>query len=190
MNKIIPYLQNIFRYASININKIGIQQIIANLEKKKKIVDGSKLTKEDILLLPKRKKIYDYVIKNPGTFFVRIINELGLSNHVVVWHLSILEKFDFIRKIKIDNIDIYFESSLDFKKIKKYYIFSREKFKKIIQYLRINDTGNTKTKLSMKLKMHNKTITKCLNILLELNIISCRRKSSKILYFLSENYLF
>ncbi|MFX0189024.1 MAG: hypothetical protein ACFE8A_14960 [Candidatus Hodarchaeota archaeon] len=190
MNKIVPYLHNIFKNISININKIGIQKIIANLVKKKKIVVGSKLTKKDILLIPKRKKIYDYIRKNPGTYFFRILNELGLSNNVVVWHLSLLEKFDFIRKLKIDNIDVYFESNLDLKEIKKFYILSKEKYKNIIQYLRINDTGITKTQLSTELKIHHNTATKYLNSLLELEVISCRRKSRKILYFLNENYLF
>ena len=190
MNKIIPYLHNIFKNLSININKIGIQKILTNLVEEKKIVVGSKLTKEDILLIPKRKKIYDYIRKNPGTYFFKILNELGLSNHVVVWHLSFLEKFDFIRKIKIDNIEVYFDSNLDLTEIKKFYIFAKKKYKKIIKYLRFDDTGTTKTKLSTELKMHHNTVTKYLNSLLELNVICCRRKSSKRLYFLNENYLF
>lgn len=189
MNKIIPYLINMFKNISMNINKIGIQKILVNLVEKKMIVVGSKLTKDDVLLISKRKKIYDFIIKNPGTYFNRILNELGFSNNIVIWHLSFLEKFDFIRKIKIDNIEAYFDSSLDLKKIKKLHIISKEKYKKIIQYLKINDSGTTKTKLAIELKMHHNTATKYLNSLLELNAISCRRKSNKILYFLNENYL-
>ena len=188
-NKIISYLHNIFKNTSMNVNKNGIQKILISLAEKKKIAFGSKLTKEDILLNSNRKKIYDFIREHPGTYFNRILNELDLNNNVIVWHLSFLEKFNFIKKMKIEYHEVYFESHLDLQKIKKIHILSKEKSKKIINYLKAKIFGVTKTQITIDLKMHNNTATKYLNYLLELNSIFCRRKARKILYFLQEDYL-
>ncbi len=121
-----------------------------------------------------------------GTYFNRIIKELNLSNHIVVWHLSMLLKFNYVRKEVFDNHDIYFDSSLDFEGVKISYFTSKEKSKKIIDYLKSNNGGTTKTRLSETLKMHPNTITKYLNNLLEHNIIKKEKMANKTLYFLNQ----
>ena len=186
MEKILPFIISRFRLASINISKNGIEEILRSLIKKDLLVEGSKLSRDDILLNLKRLQIYNFILRNPGTYFNRIIKELNLSNHIVVWHLSMLLKFKYVSKEVFDNHDIYFDSNLDFEQVKISYFTLKEKSKKIIDYLKVNHDGITKTRLSEALKMHPNTITKYLDSLLEHNIINKEKVSNKTLYFLNQ----
>lgn len=186
MEKILPFIISRFRLASINISKNGIEEILRSLIKKDLLIEGSKLSRDDILLNLKRLQIYNFILRNPGTYFNRIIKELKLSNHIVVWHLSMLLKFNYISKEVFDNHDIYFDSSLDFEGVKILYFTSKEKSKKIIDYLKSNNEGTTKTGLSEVLKMHPNTVSKYLDSLLQHNIINKEKMSNKTLYFLNQ----
>ena len=64
-----------------------------------------------------------------------------------------------------------------------------EKSKKIIEYLRSNDFGITKTHLSSDLGMHHNTISKYLKMLEEINVIVRKKTSKQTLYFLNEDLL-
>ena len=185
MEKILPFIISRFRLAYINISKNGIEEILRSLIKKELLVEGSKLSRDDILLNLKRLSIYNYILKHPGTYFNKILKELGLSNHVVVWHLNMLVKFNFIRKEILDNHDIYFDTDMELEEVKKIYFTSKAKSKQIIDYLKINNDGITKTQLSNDLKMHPNTVTKYLETLHEHDIIIREKMSSKTLYFLN-----
>ncbi len=184
MENILPFIVSRFRLSSINISKNGIEDILKTLIKKNLIVEGSKLSREDILLNFKRLKIYNYILRNPGTYFNKIVKELIISNHVVVWHLNMLLKFNYIKKEIIENHKIYFDSNMQFDDVKKNYYLSKDKSRKIINHLKINNKGITKTQLSKQLKMHPNTVTKYLESLQKYNIIIKDEISSKILYFL------
>ncbi|MFX0072114.1 MAG: hypothetical protein ACFFAO_13580 [Candidatus Hermodarchaeota archaeon] len=186
IEKILPFIVSRFRIASININKKGIEGILRSLVRKNILIEGSKLSHQDILANLKRLQIYNYILKNPGTYFNKILIELDLSNHVVVWHLNMLEKFNYIRKEFFDNHDIYFDISLDFKDIKKLYITSQEKNQKIINYLKNNEKGASKTQLSRELKMHMYTIDKYLKSLIEYQIIVKEKKGNKTLFIINQ----
>jgi predicted transcriptional regulator len=80
--------------AKININNRGIEEHLKSLVDKNLIVEGSKLSGYNILNNSKRKKIHEYIANNPGTYFNKIVKDLLLSNHVVVWHLNMLLKFE------------------------------------------------------------------------------------------------
>ena len=188
MNEVMPFIISRFRNASININISGIEDILRSLVKKNLIVEGSKLSSNDILNNKKRKKIYDYVVENPGIYFNRIVRELNISNHVVVWHLNILLKFKFIRKAKFENHDLYFHSDFNEKDLKLKYLTSKEKGKKIIEYLMEFDYGLTKTQISKELKMHINTVAKYLKMFEQIGIVFNKKISKRILYFLSEEF--
>lgn len=189
MSEILPFLISRFKMASVNINTKGIEDILRTLVKKKIIAEGSKLIASDILENLKRKEIYYFILKNPGTYFYKIVKELEMSNHVVVWHLNILLKFNFIKKEKIENHAIYFDSKFNLKNSKLKYITSKEKSKIIIEYFRKNDFGITKTQLSKDLKMHPNTVSKYLKSFEQLNIIKKKKVSKRTIYFLNEIYL-
>ena len=189
VNEITPFIVSRFRLSSININIKGIEEILRSLVKKKIIVEGSKLSIDEILNNEKRKIIYQFILNNPGTYFYKIVTQLGISNHVVVWHLKMLLKFDLIQVEKVENHDVYFDSNFNIKKSKFAYITSQEKGKKIIEYLRQNDFGLSKSQLSKELKMHPNTISKYLKILEQFNVVIKKKVSKRVIYFLNESYL-
>jgi len=184
--KIINYLNSRFSKGSININTNGIREILISLLEKKMVVEGAKLTKKDVLKFSRRKKIYDYIKENPGTYINKMAKDLKIRNVVVYYHLSMLLKFNFIKKTSIDNHVVYFDSNIDLRDINKLYLTSKEKSKKIINYLKINNFGISKTKLSRDLKFNIYTIEKYINSLEQFNIISKEKISNQILYFLED----
>jgi predicted transcriptional regulator len=185
MDKIIPYLNDKLARRDINLNKIGIKQIVISLIKQKLIAEGTNLTRADVLPNENRKSIYDYVMEHPGCYFRKVVLELELPNHVVTWHLNILIKFGFIKKDIFETQPLYFNPTLDFEKVRQSYIASKEKSQKILFYLDENKQGLTKTQLAEALSMHNTTITKYLKDLLNIALIIKKESGNKTLYYLN-----
>ena len=187
VDEILPYLNSRIRLSSVNISNEGVRKILISLTQKKLIVEGSKLAKSDILNNKKRKEIYEFIVKNPGTYFNRIVRELQLSNHIVVWHLNMLLKFDFITKEVLENHEIYFEVNAEIDNVKLKYFTSKEKSQKIIKFMQSDNIGVTKTHLSQELKMHMNTLSKYLVLLENNNILLKKKIDNKYLYFLKDN---
>ncbi|MHA2181235.1 MAG: hypothetical protein ACXAAH_07410, partial [Promethearchaeota archaeon] len=124
LSEIIPFIVSRFRMTSVDINIRKIEEILRALVNKKLIVEGSKLIYSNILQNKKRKQIYNLILENPGIYFNRILNKLQFSNHVVVWHLNVLQKFNFIKKEILENHDVYFSSEFDVKHSQFAYITS------------------------------------------------------------------
>ncbi len=87
---------------------------IYNLLLKKYIVIGSKLTKERTLLNEKRYKMYNYILENPGCHLSELKRFIGLKGQLAKWHLTILERFDYIFSAKYLKYLTFFPK--DFKK--------------------------------------------------------------------------
>lgn len=184
--EILPYINSRIRLSSININNEGVRMILISLTNRKLIVEGSKLTKGEILNNEKRREIYDFIIKNPGTYFNRIVHELNYSNHIVVWHLSMLLKFDFISKEILENHEIYYDTTTEFEDISSKYFTTKEKSQKIINFMKKDNLWITKTTLSQELSMHINTLAKYLNLLEKYGVIIKKKIDNNYLYFLSE----
>ncbi|MFW9968563.1 MAG: hypothetical protein ACFFDF_00080 [Candidatus Odinarchaeota archaeon] len=170
-NKILTYLNYHIRLSKRNINSDGVFKIIKSLIDKNFLVEGSKLSKTDILLNNKRLAIYNYINKNPGTYYNKILKDLDYNNNVVIWHLEMLIKFNYIKKFKFMNKHLYCESNCEFKDAKISYITSKNSSKKIINYLKNKEEGANKTKITSKLNMHYNTVSKYIDLLEEFNII-------------------
>ena len=137
--KVSNFIQARFRLASININNEGIEKHLTTLVEKKILVPNSKLTRDMVFYNQNRNSIYNFIKKNPGVYLSKIMSELGLSINTIVWHITILENFNFIASDQIDNRIIFFDSTLELNKVKIYYFTSHDTSKKILQYLKIND---------------------------------------------------
>ncbi|MFX1390823.1 MAG: hypothetical protein ACFE9Z_12235 [Promethearchaeota archaeon] len=189
MKKVLPFIQSILRSALVDLNTRAIEEILRSLVKKKVIVESTKLSKNDILNNETRNRIYNYILKNPGVYFNKIVIELEINKPVVVWHVKMLEKFGFVKREVFENHAIFFESNLIEKKKKYSYYTTKDKSKKIIEYLKMNDFGITKTHLSNDLGMHHNTVSKYLKILEGFNVIVKKKTSKHTLYFLNEDLL-
>ncbi|MFX1280816.1 MAG: winged helix-turn-helix transcriptional regulator [Promethearchaeota archaeon] len=189
MKKVLPFIQSVLRSALVDLNTRAIEEILRSLVKKRLIVEGTKLTKNDILVNETRNKIYNYILKNPGSYFNKIVIDLNINKPVVVWHVKMLERFGYIKREVFENHAIFFDTSLTDKKKKVGYFTSNEKSKRIIEYLKLNDFGITKTNLSNDLGMHHNTVSKYLKKLEEFNVIIKKKTPKQTLYFLNEELL-
>lgn len=189
MKKVIYFIDSKLKMELIDLNYRAIEEILCSLVKKKLIVEGTKISRNEILSNETRKKIYDFIIKNPGVYFNRIVRELEINKPVVVWHVDILEKFAFIKREEFENHEIFFEMDFDENNNKFRFLTTREKSRKIIEYLKFHDYGITKTHLSTDLGMHHNTISKYLHILEDFNVVIKKKTYKKTLYFLNEEIL-
>ena len=189
VDTVVPYLISRFSNTSVNLNKKGILSIIDSLIRKNLIVEGSKLVKDDILKNSNRYNIFQYIIKNPAIYFYKILADLQYPNHVIIWHLNILEDFGFIKKSKIKKNVVYSEISLDREDVKTIFYLKKKPSKIIIQKLRKNNLGLTKTQISKSTKMHPNTVKKYVKVLDSVGILAKEKYSHKTIYFLNEKKL-
>lgn len=189
VNDILPFISSRFAKSGINININGIRTILKSLIEKNFIVEGSKLTRNEILSNFNRKKIYEYIQKNPGAHFYNIVSNLDLNIPVVEWHLNILIKFMYISKEKIENRGAYFDVNVKSEDRMIIYLISKDKCKQIIDFLKENQEGITRSQISEQLNMHSTTVTKYTDKLHENRILTKKSLPNKTLYFLNnENY--
>ena len=186
VEKIIPYTISRLSKSSIDISSHGVLTILESFAKKNLIVEGSKFLKRDVLDNSNRGNIYSLIQESTGINFNRIAKKLDLRYQVLDWHLKMLLKFDYIKEINIDGKKVYFDSEEinELSRIK--HIISKEKYKKLIDYLKNNDLGTTKTKLSKALKMHPRTVYKYLSKLEEFNLVFKEIISNTDYYFLNQ----
>ncbi|MHA1682895.1 MAG: hypothetical protein ACTSUE_18295 [Promethearchaeota archaeon] len=85
-----------------------VNESIYNLIKKKFLVEGSKLTYEEMMKNPLRIKIFEHVKQHPGCRVRDIRREMGIDNAESHWHLSMLVKFGYIRRKKIGKYVAHF----------------------------------------------------------------------------------
>ena len=108
VDKIIPYMTSRLSKASVNINSAGIVTVLESLAKKHLIVEGSKLSRDDVLENNNRKKIYVLIKRKPGINFNKIASKLNMRYQVLEWHLKMLIKFKFIKIAEIGGKNVYF----------------------------------------------------------------------------------
>jgi len=184
-NKLLHYLTSILSKKGSNLNCNGIKQNIESLIQKKMIFDGSRLSYDNVLENVKRKEIYQYIQTNPGVYLNNIIKDTDYANHIVLWHLDMLQKFSYIKTIDYDNHQLYFASNYDSKHAIRGYIMRNEKSQKIIEFLKTNNEGYSKTQLSKILTMHPNTIKKYLDELCKVGIVIKKQIASRNLYLLN-----
>ena len=186
MEKIIPFLTGRLTRRKIDFNREGIKKILISLLRQNLIVEGISLTKNDILMNENRKDIHNFIKTHPGAYLNRIVSKLKMPNHVVIWHLNILIEFQYIRRELIGIQPVYSEVGLNSEVVKSRFIISKKKSQEIINYLRINNNGLTKTQIKKGLSMHHNTLTKYIDDLEEINIIIKKKIGKSIIYSLNE----
>jgi predicted transcriptional regulator len=95
----------------LKIPRKGLLFIIHYLIDKKVLIEGSKFSKDTVLLNRFRKKIYKFILSNPGVHFSYLrkksISGKKISSGKLIWHLGMLIKFNYVKKIKVGNYSIF-----------------------------------------------------------------------------------
>lgn len=180
IDRLISYLRIIVANKDVNLNYVGIKQTVQNLIEKKIILEGTRLTKEQILNNGNRKDVFTFICSNPGVYHFQIAKHLNLANHIVNWHLDALLNFDFIKEVKIDNHQIYYDSNISPDHAIIQYYFRSEKVNQILSYLRNKPEGVSKTKIAKDMNMHPLTVKKYVDDLLKYNLLIKKNSGPKV----------
>lgn len=177
---IVVFISNRVR-ANPNLNKNSIEVIIKKLIKKRILIPGTKLMKNNIIEHPIRNEIYNYIRKNPSNVN-EIMKAINIGSNQALWHLSCLEKFRFTRSKKIENQRIIFEYDSDSDLDELYYYLKQDIVQDIINLL--NEEGNSfkLTEIASITKRNYNTVKKYIEILQKLKLIKIERDKKRVLY--------
>jgi len=120
-NKVLN-IENLYNIAKrrLKFPRNGLLYIIQFLINKKVLIEGSKFSKESVLSNYYRKKVYNYIRTHPGIHFSQLrkkalsggLEETGSSGQLI-WHLEMLLRFDYIKKIKVGHYTVFLPFEMD-----------------------------------------------------------------------------
>ncbi|MBN1800015.1 MAG: right-handed parallel beta-helix repeat-containing protein [Candidatus Lokiarchaeota archaeon] len=183
---IVPYLNSRFAKASINVNADGVRKIMRSLVEKNIVVEGSILTRENVLENENRKVVFELIKTNPGVHFNKLVKKSRLPRTVVRWHLKMLERFEFVRVEKMGNQHAYFDVLKSYDNAEIIHFLSQKKTRAILEYMLSCSEGCHFTEMRQELGMHYNTIKKYLKKLESFDIVS---KGNKVYYHINKKKL-
>ena len=186
INDIIEYVNNRLKL-NPNINRYKVELVIKSLIKKRIIIPGTKLMKNNIIEHPKRNEIYNFIKKYPSNIN-EIMRALNTGSNQTLWHLSCLEKFRFVRSKKIGNRKIFFKFDSNPKHDEFYYYLKLKIVQKIITLIRKEKDPIKITTIATTLKKNHNTIKKYLDILENLKLLKTEKKNKRIVYKLDKDF--
>ncbi|MBN1216031.1 MAG: hypothetical protein JXA99_11410 [Candidatus Lokiarchaeota archaeon] len=166
----------------LDINSNELFNIIQYLINKKILIDGSKHTRKTILLNDNRRKLYNIILKNKGASFNFLRKEIfsstqGSGGHLI-WHLQMLIKFNYVKKLKIGNYTVFLPINMDLELGKLYFFMNNEINNKIIITI-INQDKIRKPDVHKLLEEPRSTINYRINCLIEYDILKVKDTSTK-----------
>ena len=186
---IVDFVNNRARHDP-NINRNRIEIVIKSLIKKRVIISGTKLMKKDITENPTRNKIYKYIRQNPGKNINEVMKQHKLGSNLALWHLSALEKFQFIRSRKIGNRNLFFKFDSNTKYDEIYYYMNIRVVQTIVKFMKNENRALKITEIVEGLKKNHNTIKKYLETLTNLKLVEIEKEKSRNLYKINqEKYL-
>jgi len=163
------------------LNKNSIELIIKNLIKKRILIPGTKLMKNNIIEHPIRNEIYNHIKKNPSNIN-EIMKAINIGSNQTLWHLSCLEKFRFTRSKKIGNEKIIFEYDSNPEYDILFFYLKRKIVQEIIDFMIKENKTLKGTEISNGLKKNYNTIKKYLEILKNLDLVTIEKENKKVSY--------
>ncbi|MFX0028205.1 MAG: hypothetical protein ACFE8B_03280 [Candidatus Hermodarchaeota archaeon] len=173
INDIIEFVNNRVRL-NPDINRNKIELIIKSLIKKRVIIPGTRLMKNNIIENPIRNEIFNYINKKPSNIN-EIMKILKIGSNQALWHLSCLEKFRFVRSKKLNNHRIFFTFESNPKLDKFHYYLNKDLIQNIINFMKEEKKVFKITEIANGLKKNHSTIKKYLDILTELKIVKIEK---------------
>ncbi|MFX1457474.1 MAG: hypothetical protein ACFFDB_19065 [Promethearchaeota archaeon] len=180
INDIIEFISNRVRL-NPNLNRNKIELIIKSLIKEKTIIPGTRLMKNNIIENPKRNEIYNFIKKKPSNIN-DIMKTLKIGSNQALWHLSCLEKFEFVRSKKLNNHRIFFNINSNPKLDKFYYYLNKEIVINLIEFLTDENKPLKITEIADGMKKNHNTIKKYISILEKLKLVETEKEKNRTLF--------
>jgi len=161
----------------LKLPRKGLLSIIQLLINKKVLVEGSKYTRDEVLNNKYRFNLYRFLTSYLGAHFSTIRKQiiadssgnLGSSGQLI-WHLEMLIKFNYIKKIKVKNYTVFLPYEIDDEIGLLHFVLRDEIYLKIIQLLIINEKLK-KSEVHKLVNEKRETVYYRINNLIEFNII-------------------
>jgi len=177
---IVVYISNRTR-AKPYLNKNKIEKSIKELIKKRRLIPGTKLMKNNIIEHPIRNEIFNYIKKKPSNIN-EIMRAINIGSNQALWHLSCLEKFQFTRSRAIENQRIIFVHDSNPELDESYFYLKQEIVQEIIEFM-LDQTESLKVSdISNNLKKNYNTVKKYLEILHDLQLVHVERDKKRLLF--------
>ena len=177
INDIIEFVTNRVRL-NPNINRNKIELIIKSLIKKRIIIPGTRLMKNNIIENPTRNEIFNYINHKPSNIN-DIMRTLKIGSNQALWHLSCLEKFQFVRSEKLNNHRIFFKFDSNPKFDKFHYYLNKDLVQIIITFMKEENKVFKITEIVDGLKKNHSTVKKYLDILKNLKLIKVEKVNGR-----------
>lgn len=118
----------------------GLKTIIQILINNKILVNRSKFTKRTVLSNETRKLIFNFIQQNIGAHFSLIKNAWASNGEPrspgeLIWHLDMLIKFNYIKKLTLKNYTIFIPFDVEEESGKIYFVLQDELYRKILTHL-------------------------------------------------------
>jgi len=188
-NKILN-VKNLYNIAKkeLKIPRRGLLKIIRYLINNNILIDGSKYTRDSVLSNIYRKNILNFIENNLGAHFsslrkVILANEDGElgSSGQLIWHLEMLLKFDYIKKIKVGNYSIFLPDYLD-EEIGEISFFLKDRINREIISLLLEEELIQQSEIYKKIERKRGKVYYRINNLLEFEILSVKERDQTYIY--------
>ena len=159
----------------LKLPRKGLNAIIQFLVNNKILVNRSKFTRRTVLSNSTRKIIYNFIQNNIGSHF-SLIKKIGISKDLagspgcLIWHLDMLIKFNYIKKLKLKNYTIFLPYEMDDESGKIYFVLQDELYRKILNHLISNDSQE-RAQIHKSLGENRETIYYRIKNLIEFQIL-------------------
>ena len=152
----------------------AILEILQFLINYKILIDGSKLTKDTILMNLYRRKIYNVIEKYDGATF-SFLREKVFTDHSgsagqLIWHLKMLLKFRYIKKLKVGNYSLFLPIDMENDAGKLSFFMKNTLNKKIIELFK-NHEEIKKSEVYKMINFKRENVNYRLKILIEREIL-------------------
>jgi predicted transcriptional regulator len=177
LETLVPYLHNTLGNSHPHPK---ITEAVIKLVQNRYFINGSSLTRDDVLSNQIRKQILHFIQINPGCYNRFIRRELNIGSNEFNWHIGMLERFGLIKKIQYDRSYGYFENRSYMGHEFDLFLLQNEKAATILKYLESHPKV-TLSQLAKDLMMHYSTVQKHVDILTERYLILQYRSGKHIL---------
>ncbi|MFX0101725.1 MAG: winged helix-turn-helix transcriptional regulator [Candidatus Hodarchaeota archaeon] len=158
----------------------AIDRALDGLLRNNILVDGKAVSRLNLLENENRGRIHSLVKRNPGLSVTKIANILKISVTTVKWHLKMLEKFESVRCLEIEETKAYYFDFYLKKNLDKIFIAMNKKSMKLIAKTISENQGISFIDLLEKLDVPRTTLMRKIKELITVNIIQTRKESNQI----------
>jgi predicted transcriptional regulator len=140
--------------------------------------------KDAVLLNDLRRRIYEYILENPGVHLREIQRRFDVSLSSVTWHLKMLEKAGLIKSTKFRNKLVYFPTGMNKEDLLLMLTLDNDVAKSIVGYIAKVGEAHLR-KIAKDLNLNVETVRYHLKRLERAGVLISREIDNKIVYTLN-----